>query len=147
MAPFSRAFPLLVRRAFTNVVRSSSMTTARLTQVGISISGLYLKFYQVTGFGFVLMLFYTRLGYDFFSIQNRIGLLYEAITPLLFVGMLNCIAVCMFNVVVSVALTVTIVPTERNVFYRERADGAYSSWAFLASYMAKYVTYFWFLIS
>ena len=30
-----------------------------------------------------------------------------------------------------------IVPVERNVFYRENADGAYSSHAFLASYMVK----------
>lgn len=51
--------------------------------------------YQVAGFGLILCLFYSRLGDDYYSVQNRIGLLYEMIAPLLFTGMLNCIAVCM----------------------------------------------------
>jgi len=74
---------------------------------------------QVTGFGLILLLFYCRLKDDQNGVQNRIGLLYEIVGPLLFTGMLNCIAVF---------------PVERNVFYREFADGAYSSQAFLASY-------------
>jgi len=112
MAPFSRSFPLLVRRAFTNIIRSPAMTGAR--------------FYQVSGFGLILLLFYARLGHDYYSVQNRIGLIYEAISPLLFTGMLNNIAVF---------------PTERNVFYREKLDGAYSSQAFLASYMVNEIPF------
>jgi len=81
---------------------------------------------QVSGFGLILLLFYCRLGNDYYSIQNRIGLLYEAISPILFTGMLNNIAVF---------------PTERNVFYREKMDGAYSSQAFLTSYMVNEVPF------
>jgi len=106
MAPFVLSVPLLVRRGFVNIIRTPAMTSARLT--------------QVSGFGLILLLFYCRLGDDYYSVQNRIGLLYEMVSPLLFTGMLNCIAVF---------------PTERNVFYREKSDGAYSSFAFLTSYM------------
>jgi len=112
MAPFTRSFPLLVRRAFQNIIRSPAMTSARLS--------------QVSGFGLILLLFYCRIGDDYYSVQNRIGLLYEAIAPILFTGMLNCIAVF---------------PTERNVFYREKADGTYSSEAFLASYMVNEIPF------
>lgn len=67
----------------------------------------------------ILCLFYARIGTDYVeSLQDRIGLLYEY-TALIFVGMLNCVAVF---------------PAERNVFYREAADGGYSAAAFVLTY-------------
>lgn len=69
----------------------------------------------------ILCIFYARLGSDYvYSLQDRVGLLYE-FTALIFVGMLNCIAVF---------------PSERNVYYREAADGAYSAASFLLTYTA-----------
>jgi hypothetical protein len=61
-------------------------------------------------FGVIMCCFFTRLPTDGSpaSVQNRIGLMYELLT-LIFVGMLNCIAVF---------------PAERNVYFRESADGA-----------------------
>lgn len=67
----------------------------------------------------ILCLFYARIGTDYVDgLQDRVGLLYEY-TALIFVGMLNCIAVF---------------PAERNVFYREAADGAYSAASFVLTY-------------
>jgi len=112
MTPFSRSFPLLVRRSFTNMIRSPNMVSARLM--------------QVSGFGIILLLCYCRLGDDYYSVQNRIGLMYEIVGPLIFTGMLNGIAVF---------------PIERNVFYREHADGAYSSQSFLMSYLVNEIPF------
>jgi ABC-type multidrug transport system ATPase subunit len=96
--------PLLLRRSALNLARQPGVLAARIMQ-GIS-------------FGIILCIFYTRLGTDQRSVQNRIGLLYE-LMALIFVGMLNCIAVF---------------PTERNVFYRECADGTYGTAAFVLTY-------------
>jgi len=52
-------------------------------------------------------------------VQNRLGLWHQ-LTSLLFVGLLNCVA---------------IFPDERNVFYRERADGTYTTAPFFLSYL------------
>jgi len=112
MMSFVRSFLLLSRRSFTNLIRSRRMTRAR--------------FMQVTGFAVVLAFFYFPLGNSYYSIQNRIGLLYQLISPLLFTGLLNSVAVF---------------PIERNVFYREYEDGVYSSTAFLFSYLVNEVPF------
>ena len=96
--------PLLLRRSALNLARQPGVLSARMMQ-GVS-------------FGIILCVFYTRIGDDARSIQNRMGCLYE-LMALIFVGMLNCIAVF---------------PTERNVFYRECADGTYGTVAFVLTY-------------
>ena len=105
-ASLAATTPLLLRRSAINLARQPGVLAARLMQ---SVS-----------FGIILCIFYTRLRHDYRSVQNRIGLLYE-LMALIFVGMLNCIAVF---------------PAERNVFYRECADGTYGTAAFLLSYTA-----------
>jgi hypothetical protein len=101
---FAVTLPLLVRRSWLNLARQPGALSARVM--------------QALSFGAILSCFYTRLGNDIYSIQGRIGLEYE-LMACIFVGMLNCIAVF---------------PMERNVFYREHADGAVDTAAFLASY-------------
>ena len=105
-ASLAATTPLLLRRSAINLARQPGVLSARLMQ---SVS-----------FGIILCIFYTRIDSDFRSVQNRIGLLYE-LMALIFVGMLNCIAVF---------------PAERNVFYRECADGTYGTAAFLLTYTA-----------
>jgi len=97
--------PLLLRRSWANLSRQPGVLASRIM--------------QPLAFGAILACFYTRLGLDEeHSIQNRMGLLYEMMA-LVFVGMLNCIAVF---------------PPERNLFYRECSDGAVSAPAFMLSY-------------
>ncbi len=104
---FVATAPLLLRRSALNLRRQPGVLSARMFQ-GIS-------------FGIVLCCFFTRLpGSGQPAVQNRIGLLYE-LMGLTFVGMLNCVAVF---------------PGERNVFYRETADGAYGTSAFVLTYTA-----------
>lgn len=98
------AFPILIRRSALNLARQPGVLAARLAQ---SIS-----------FAVILACFYARLGTAQTSILNRIGLMYE-IMAMIFVGMLNAVATF---------------PAERNLFYREAADGAYSTCSFLLSY-------------
>lgn len=102
---FWNAFPVLLSRSYLNFARSPLIIIARI--------------FQVVSYAIILSLFFARMKYDYYYVQNRIGLLQE-FTALLFVGMLNCFAVF---------------PAERNVFYRERADEAYSTFPFFLSYL------------
>ena len=105
MAPLRVTLPLLVARSWRNTRRAPGQAVARVM--------------QILSFGAILCCFYTRLGSDDTrSVQNRMGLLYE-LMALIFVGMLNNIAAF---------------PAERNVYYRESADGQYSTLAFVATY-------------
>jgi len=105
MAPLQVTLPLLVARSWRNTSRDPGQAIARVM--------------QILSFGAILCCFYTRLGHDDTrSVQNRMGLLYE-LMALVFVGMLNCIAVF---------------PAERNVFFRETADGQYSTLSFVSCY-------------
>ena len=105
MAPLRVTLPLLVARSWRNTRRAPGQAVARVM--------------QVLSFGAILCCFYTRLGHDDTrSVQNRMGLLYE-LMALIFVGMLNNIAAF---------------PAERNVYYRESADGQYSTLAFVCTY-------------
>jgi len=103
-APFTTAYPILVRRATLNIRRQPDLLVARTM--------------QVIGLGIILALFFAPLGNDYYSIQNRVGFIQE-FCALYFVGMLQNVAVY---------------PAERAVFYRESDDGAYSVEAFLAQY-------------
>ena len=102
--PFRIAFPLLMHRSSINFRRNSTAIVARTT--------------QVLGFGIVLTLFFAPLKSDYYSVQTRFGFIQE-IAPLYFVGMLQCVAVY---------------PSERDVFYREHDDNAYSVGAFFLQY-------------
>lgn len=104
MKPFTESYPILLNREFTNLWRQPVLMFNRITQC---------LFYAL-----ILACFYAPVGTDQAAIQDTIGLLYE-LTPLCFIGMLNCVA---------------IFPAERDVFYREYLDGVYSSWAFIAAY-------------
>ena len=90
-APFGLAFGVLLRRSWLNFARQPLLVSTRIG--------------QIFAFAVILMLYYTRLGFDQNSVQNRLGLLQE-FTALLFIGMLNNIA---------------IFPAERNIFYRSAA--------------------------
>ncbi|KXJ90620.1 P-loop containing nucleoside triphosphate hydrolase protein [Microdochium bolleyi] len=103
-ATFKTAFPLLLHRAMINIRRQPPVMLARTM--------------QVLGFALVLTLFFSPLGYDFYSVQSRVGFIQE-VGAFYFVGMLN-------NIAVYIA--------ERDVFYREDDDGVYSIESFLAVY-------------
>lgn len=106
MTSFFIAFPILVKRGAMNLSREPLALIARLS--------------QVVGLGIFLALFFTPLKSDYTSVQNRLGLI-QCILPLYFVGMLQNVAVY---------------PMERDVFYRDFADRAYSTSAFFMAYLA-----------
>ncbi len=103
-ARFTTSFPLLLHRSFINLRRQPPLVIARSM--------------QVVGLGIILALFFAPLKNDYFSIQNRVGVI-QQICSLYFVGMLQNVA---------------IYPNEKAVFYREDDDGAYSVEAFMAQY-------------
>jgi ABC-type multidrug transport system ATPase subunit len=105
-ASFSKAFPVLVSRSMTHFSRSPIIISARI--------------FQTLSYALILALYFAPMSNDQRYIQNRLGLL-QQYTGLLFVGMLNCLAVFI---------------NERNVFWRERADGAYETAPFFLSYLA-----------
>ena len=108
MGSLAATTPLLLRRSALHMARRPGALATRLMQ-GVT-------------FGVVLCCFFTRLSFDPArgAVQNRIGLLFELQT-LVFAGMLSCIA---------------IFPAERDVFFRESADGAYGVAPFLLAYTA-----------
>ncbi|ODQ65475.1 ATP-dependent ABC transporter [Nadsonia fulvescens var. elongata DSM 6958] len=103
-APWLYALPILLQRSTLGIMRSPDKIMARVM--------------QVAGLGVILALFFSPLKSDYISISNRLGLLQE-VTALYFVGMLTNIAVY---------------PFERDVFYREHDDNAYSVLPFFLSY-------------
>ncbi len=101
---FFAAYRVLLSRELTNFWRQPVMIMSR--------------FMQIISFGLVLSLYFWQLGTDQVSIINRMNVLWE-MNALVFVGMLNCAATF---------------PPVRDVFYRERADGTYSTVSFFAAY-------------
>lgn len=104
VTPFHVAFPLLLRRSFINFRRNPPSIIARTT--------------QVLGFCVVLTLFFAPLKSDYYSVQTRLGFIQE-FAALYFVGMLQNVAVY---------------PDEKQVFYSEHDDNAYSVEAFFFQY-------------
>lgn len=102
--PLYVSLPLLLQRSYLNQSRQPVLMSTRISQ------GLF--------FALILCCYYSPMGNDQASVQNRIGNLQQT-TSLCFIGMLNNIA---------------IFPLERNVFYREYVDGTYSTAAFFLSY-------------
>eukprot|EP00026_Physarum_polycephalum_P000722 Phypoly_transcript_00723.p1 GENE.Phypoly_transcript_00723~~Phypoly_transcript_00723.p1 ORF type:complete len:1358 (+),score=194.06 Phypoly_transcript_00723:83-4156(+) len=105
------AVPILIKRSFRNMTRQPLFMLSRVM--------------QAIAYALILAIYYTPLGYDQMGVQNRIGLLYMVISSGM-VGMLNSTA---------------FFPPERNVFYRENADGSYSSLSFYLMYTITEIPY------
>ncbi|KAJ3907169.1 P-loop containing nucleoside triphosphate hydrolase protein [Lentinula edodes] len=105
-APFYVAFPILIRRGLINFQRQPSLGIARIG--------------QVLGLGLVQALFFAPLKRDYIAASVNIVGAVQEILPLYFVGMLQNVA---------------LYPIERDVFYKEHDDGAYSVEAFFAAYV------------
>ncbi|KAK0187746.1 P-loop containing nucleoside triphosphate hydrolase protein [Armillaria mellea] len=105
MSPLTTSLPILLRRGYLAFIRQTTVPEAR--------------FGNVLGLGIVSSLFFSPIGHNYISIQNRVGCIQE-ILPLYFVGMLQNIAVY---------------PVERDIFYREYDDGAYSIESFFIAYL------------
>lgn len=104
MTPFYIAFPLLLRRAFINFRRNPSSILARTT--------------QITSFAIILTLFFAPIKSDYYSVQTRVGFIQE-FAAAYFIGMLQ---------------NIVIYPGEKQVFYREHDDNAYSVESFFLQY-------------
>ncbi|KAF5379888.1 hypothetical protein D9757_007190 [Collybiopsis confluens] len=105
-APFHVAFPILIRRGLINFKRQPNLAIARIG--------------QVLGLGIVSALFFAPLKRNYIAASvNIVGAIQEVL-PLYFVGMLQNVA---------------LYPIERDVFYKEHDDGAYSVEAFFAVYV------------
>ena len=104
MTPFHIAFPILLHRGIINFQRQPSLILARIM--------------QVVGFAIIMTLFFAPLKNNFYSVQTRLGFIQE-FAAMYFIGMLQNVAVY---------------PNEKEVFYREHDDGAYSVEAFFLQY-------------
>jgi ABC-type multidrug transport system permease subunit len=105
VATFAQAFPVLLSRSATHFSRSPIIISARI--------------FQSLSYALILAIYFAPMRDDQRYIQNRLGLL-QQYTGLLFIGMLNCLAVFV---------------SERNVFWRERADGVYETGSFFLTYL------------
>ncbi|KAI9767682.1 MAG: hypothetical protein M1840_005554 [Geoglossum simile] len=104
MNPFRVTFPLVLQRSAINIRRNPEILVARTM--------------QVIGIGILLALFFAPLQANAEAVQSRMGFIAE-VAAFYFIGMLQNIAVY---------------PMERDTFYRENADGCYSTSTFLLSY-------------
>ncbi|KAI9881182.1 MAG: hypothetical protein M1830_007160 [Pleopsidium flavum] len=104
MAPLHIALPILLHRGIINFQRQPQLITARIM--------------QVVGLAIILTLFFAPLKNNYYSVQSRLGYIQE-FAAMYFVGMLQNVAVY---------------PNEKEVFYREHDDGAYSVEAFFLQY-------------
>lgn len=93
-------------------------------------------------FAVIMTVCFLRIDNDQIGVQNKLGFLYEVLS-LLFVGQLNSIAMCTLSFPPALGMQAaanifrpSLVPGERNVFYRERTDGLYGTVTFLLSYMS-----------
>ncbi|KAK0199972.1 P-loop containing nucleoside triphosphate hydrolase protein [Desarmillaria ectypa] len=104
MSPITTSLPVLLERGALAFSRRSGVVQAR--------------FGNAVGLGIVSALFFSPLGHDYISIQNRIGCI-QGILPIYFVGILQNMAVY---------------PMERDIFYQEHGDEAYSIESFFLAY-------------
>ncbi|KAJ3191265.1 hypothetical protein HDU67_005943, partial [Dinochytrium kinnereticum] len=109
--PFTQTLPILIGRSFRNLRRQPALISARIMQ-GVALA-------------VILTLYFAPLGKDVASVTSRIGFL-QQINALVFIGMLNCIAVF---------------PQELRLFRFERQDGAYSVEAFFWTYTVNEVPF------
>ncbi|KAF2072567.1 hypothetical protein CYY_006116 [Polysphondylium violaceum] len=103
--PFYISIPIITGRSYKNALRDVATSITRVS--------------QVVSFGIMMALCFLRISYDQYGVQNRTGFLYESLS-MIFIALLNCVA---------------LFPTERNLFYRERNDGLYSTLSFFISYL------------
>lgn len=99
------ALPILIHRSYLNSKRQPSIAITRIL--------------QTVTLGVIISLYYVGLATDQTSIQSRIGLIQQTLS-VLFVGLLNCVAVF---------------PAERNLLFYEYADRSYTVAPFMLSYM------------
>ncbi|KAK0473430.1 P-loop containing nucleoside triphosphate hydrolase protein [Armillaria novae-zelandiae] len=104
MAPITISLPVLLKRGAFAFSRRPGVIQAR--------------FGNAFGLGIVSALFFSPLGHDYISIQNRIGCI-QGILAICFVGVLQNMA---------------IYPSERDIFYQEQDDDAYSIESFFLAY-------------
>ncbi|EFA77807.1 hypothetical protein PPL_09305 [Heterostelium album PN500] len=102
--PFYYSIPALTSRSYLNHLRDVPAAITRIS--------------QIVSFGLMMCICFLRISDDQYGVQNRSGFLYESLS-MIFIALLNCVA---------------LFPTERNLFYRERSDGLYSTLAFFFSY-------------
>lgn len=102
--PFSITMPVIFKRQFVNSLRSKDALISRTGQIVI--------------LGVVHTLFFAPLKHSKEGIDNRLGLIQEALN-LYYVGFLN---------------NISLYPVERDVFYQEYKDGIYGVLEFSASY-------------
>jgi ABC-type multidrug transport system permease subunit len=121
MAPFHVAYPILLRRSLLNIKRQPPLITARIM--------------QVLGLGFIHALFFAPLKNNYFAVQNRMGFV-QQFTSLYFVGLLQNVAICRtLPVACLMGRMLTLLdPHERDVFYKEHDDRAYSTTSFFLAY-------------
>lgn len=96
--------PILLHRCATRFRRDPVLMFGRVS--------------QIAGSGIVTVLFFTPLGYDYFALQTRVGILAQS-SALFFVGMLNSMA---------------LYPSDLELFLGEFADGLYTAEAFFFYY-------------
>ena len=104
MNPWRITLPLVLHRSAINLSRQGDVIAGRIA--------------QVISMGLILALFFAPMKHNYLAVQTRMGLIQE-FAALYFVGMLQNIA---------------IYPNERDVFYREQDDGAYSVEVFMFTY-------------
>ncbi|KAK0217090.1 P-loop containing nucleoside triphosphate hydrolase protein [Armillaria fumosa] len=102
--PITISLPILLKRGAFVFSRRPGVIQAR--------------FGNAFGLGIVSAIFFSPLGHDYISIQNRIGCI-QGILPIYFVGVLQNMA---------------IYPSERDIFYQEHGDDAYSIESFFLAY-------------
>jgi len=107
--PAYKAYPILVRRAYRNLLRDPQAALTRFTQVPararvscvvyavvrvpLTWLGLWCALQQVMAFAVIMTICFLRIDNDQTGVQNKLGFLYEVLS-LLFVGQLNAIAMC-----------------------------------------------------
>ncbi|KND02196.1 uncharacterized protein SPPG_02683 [Spizellomyces punctatus DAOM BR117] len=104
-APLGTSLGVLIRRSIVNMRRQVNLAAARIM--------------QVVALGIIFTLYFARLSKNQPSVQARMGLLQQQ-GSLIFVGMLNCIAVF---------------PQELNLMKFEYRDNVYSVASFFFSYL------------
>ncbi|CAE7148911.1 unnamed protein product [Rhizoctonia solani] len=104
--PMWVALPLIVERMTKNLWRQQAVFWVRLQQLPF--------------LGVLFLLFYQRLKHGPSGGQDRIGYFQEMVSPVAFVGLLNCIA---------------IFPKDRDLYFHEyRSSAAYSEATFILGF-------------
>ncbi|ELU45266.1 ABC transporter protein [Rhizoctonia solani AG-1 IA] len=126
--PMWIALPLIVDRMTKNLQVNSSPHSIHKTNVmqvetasrKWSIEVFWVRLQQLPFLGVLFLLFYQRLKHGPSGGQDRIGYFQEMVSPVAFVGLLNCIA---------------IFPKDRDLYFHEyRSSAAYSEATFVLGF-------------